>query len=108
MYEWTDPDSGDVYEIFYNVTQHESEGPEHLMWRMKGSEHWLKLPPFVNQDDLGVIEEHFHGARPMKQTIIRVLTSEPRCPFCTSRAAEFGDDNQLLGCPDCGYDAPDM
>jgi hypothetical protein len=110
-FEWLDPDSDDVYEIWYIVTQGPAEGPEHYVWRKRtagDTNEWQKLPPFVNADDMRDIETHFHGAPPLKQTIIRVLTSEPRCPFCTSRAAEFGDNNQLLGCPDCGYDAPDV
>ena len=111
MFEWLDPDSNDVYEIMYNVTQSESEGPEHYLWRIRTADdsgEWQKLPPFVDSDTMDLIETHFFGAKPLKQTIIRVLTSTPRCPFCGSRAAEFGDNNQLLGCTDCGYEAPDV
>ena|SRR6266516_4394840 len=108
MINWRDPDTGDVYEIDYDVTQGPDEGPEYMSWRKQGEDEWHKLPPFANQDDMRRIEEHFHGAVPLRQTLIRVLTCEPSCPFCGSRAAEFGDNGLLLGCPDCGYDAPDM
>lgn len=69
MFDWTDPDTGDVYEIMYNVTQTEDEGPEHFMWRLKASggfqvndnDLWHKLPPFVSASFMLEMEEELFG-----------------------------------------------
>lgn len=50
--EWTDPNDGLTYELMYNVTQTEDEGPEHAMYRWKGSNEWTKLPPFALDHDV--------------------------------------------------------
>ncbi len=72
MYEWTDPDTGTIYQIEYVVTMHPSEGPEFMRWRIKPDPShprhhkrnpaWWKLPPFVSAQDMKEIEEHFHGS----------------------------------------------
>lgn len=60
-YDWTDPDTGLVYEINYVVTQHPDEGQEHYAWRLKSNDNdrWRKLPPFADVEP--EIAEHFHG-----------------------------------------------
>jgi hypothetical protein len=65
MFYWTDPDTGDKYEINYLVGQFPGER-DHYVWRRVSPEparpdawHWL--PPFVNSQDMEDIEKHFHG-----------------------------------------------
>ena len=43
--------------------------------------------------------------------IVKLFDAEPDkepCDHCGSKACERGDDGTLLGCTDCGYDAPEV
>jgi hypothetical protein len=66
MFNWTDPDNGDVYEIMYVVTQTADEGSEYLQYRIPAKDaEWVKLPPFVYSRDLKQIEDYFMGPAAM-------------------------------------------
>jgi hypothetical protein len=103
MYEWTDPDTGDVYEIDYIVTQTEAEGPEYFEYRLKtlggGGDgapgygpwrNWRKLPPFALDPEVAQIaSDHFFG-RPQKTVI-----QEIEVPAFVAKAAKC--NTEVLG-----------
>lgn len=82
MFEWTDPDTGEVFEINYVVAQMEDER-DHYEYRNKTwpEGRWSELPPFVNGDDMKEIDTHFHGA------VIEHI--DPDEPILLSEGQEF-------------------
>ena len=48
--EWTDPDEGTVWEMYYDVPQG-GNNRECVMYRVKGTNTWLELPPFATPPD---------------------------------------------------------
>jgi hypothetical protein len=46
MYEWTDPDEGTVWQMYYDVPQG-GDRRECVMYRVKGMNEWQELPPFA-------------------------------------------------------------
>ena len=46
MYEWTDPDTGTVWQMYYDVPQGGDER-ESVRYRIKGMNVWSELPPFA-------------------------------------------------------------
>jgi len=48
MNEWIDPDTGTVWQMYYDVPQGGSDERERVMYRVKGFSTWQELPPFAH------------------------------------------------------------
>lgn len=114
MYEWTDPDTNQVYEIMYNVTQTDEEGPEHFMYRAKDGVQahlatWTKLPPFVDPSTMRKLFDHFFGPTAGWQHGIKasIVSDIEKIDKALDRASDFheGENNLVLSDIDAILDA---
>jgi hypothetical protein len=81
-FEWTDPDEGTVWEMYYDVPQGGEGTRESVQYRVKGTNTWWELPPFAMPPDEAM--EEWHG------TVKRSRLSE-------EDGLTMDDFNDLLG-----------